>query len=413
MVNAMEINTKEELISCFENSGDCIVTENIDSDGETLQIVSNNEINLDLNGFKLTGIYFLLKEGNLNIKTSKENGTIETTNKTAIEVKNGKLIIDSGTFIGANHAVYVGGGNATVVINNGTFIGKGFEGNDIGTNGLASYSQNANITINNGIFKALQKSDHYSASGISIDYSNIIINNGIFEGLEYGFKSSGAKITINDGTFKGDRSGIWVANNITFTSSVNQNFLEINNGIFEGSWAARIGGKNSNTINGGTFNGFGAGLNIECVNLASDDCKDGVVLKGGRYTYKDQTDSTTVTYPSAAIILNSDLNDSVYISDLIPDEYKISNNEFLSLHNINYGFFHCTSTKEIVIEKINNNSTSNENVNSNLTSANNDEVIENPKTGNTMLFVVIGALLIAIIIIVINVRKFNYFKDTQ
>jgi len=207
--NKVKVSTEGQLYEANKAGNEIALTEDITLN----QVVSFNNVTLDLNGHKLsqgndiTDDFFIRCPNNTVIKDSIGTGSIESSKITVYVT--GSLTLESGTInnIGNTHTVYVSG--------KGTF------------------------EMNGGIVES-------NKNGVRTDSTSatIAINDGQIESKEVGIYSTGAKdITVNDGNITAAQFGLYVE----------KTSLNINGGIINASVndAVRINGNTSTIIKSG------------------------------------------------------------------------------------------------------------------------------------------------------------------
>lgn len=257
LVNGVQYTTLLDAINAVPDNTETIMTlyKDIVVDGEAIEIPSNKNIVLNLNGHTITGENFSANSRvltNKGILTVNGEGEISTTNLgskgTGAINNDGQLTINSGTFsggVGANGASINNKAGATMIVNGGTF------------NGCPRAIQNlATLTINDGTFIG---SDTYSGNEgnavICGPSSNTTIKGGTFTGHLNGISvmdNAKATVKIEDGVFKSDGS----ENSGAIYNGLG-NTITINNcqAITEGDSACTFVNKGIATVNGGTFQG--------------------------------------------------------------------------------------------------------------------------------------------------------------
>jgi len=205
--------------------------------------ISGKEITLDLNGKKLLDestevltsgddVWGLIELKNGAKLTIEGDGTIECNYENvaggwtgmayAINVDaTSELVINDGTFINGNGAIQALG---KVIVNGGTFISHN------GGTSIMAVQQNANVTVNDGIFKDyVETGDTYTGSG------------AVWAGF-------GATVVINGGTY--DYAADPQHSNIVWTLFPAQNAI------------AGYGSNANMTVNGGTFHNFNPATDV-------------------------------------------------------------------------------------------------------------------------------------------------------
>ena len=257
LVNGVQYTTLLDAINVVPDNIETSITlyKDITVDGEAVEIPSNKNIVLNLNGHTITGENFsansrvLTNKGILAVNGEGEISTTNLGSKGTGAINNdGQLTINSGTFsggVGANGAAVNNKAGATMIVNGGTF------------NGCPRAIQNlATLTINDGTFIG---SDTYSGNEgnavICGPSSNTTIKGGTFTGHMNGISvmdNAKATVKIEDGVFKSDGS----ENSGAIYNGLG-NTITIDNcqAITEGDSACTFVNKGIATVNGGTFQG--------------------------------------------------------------------------------------------------------------------------------------------------------------
>ena len=133
-----EIHTDKTLAEVLKlaNGGTVKLLADVDMGEYNISLDLEEEITLDLNGKKITSsnaYLFDIFNAELTVKDDAGGGSVTTTSETVFYLNNefSVLTIESGTFTGATHAVYVANGKAT--ISGGTFTGDIFADTANGT----------------------------------------------------------------------------------------------------------------------------------------------------------------------------------------------------------------------------------------------------------------------------------------
>lgn len=410
-VDAKEISNIDELKECLSVGGLCTLISNIENSSDSVEIISSTDVALDLNGYSIVNYNFVINAGKFTLDDSSGGGKIDTFAKNGFKVNSSSLIVNSGKIIASETAIY--STRSQVTINAGEFIGKGYEENKYGTEGMVILG--GNVIINGGKFKAMQDSENYGASGLIVSSNggtpNVTINDGYFYGVDQAIKVEGGILEINNGTFEGDRYGIWISN-----AYINENHITtINGGEFEGdSIGIRIIGNNKSVINGGIYTGSGRGMDIQCANPICENCKNSVLLSGGRFISLNT--AVNSSYTSAAIFMNSDPYAPVKISDLLDDGYELSDNNLLEKDGGVYGYYSYTESLNISISNPNLNDFDNGSDESTSTpnDSKDDEIIENPKTGSNIGYISTLTIILAVVSIIsyIRIKKVSKFPKS-
>lgn len=377
--NAKDVMTYDELKNCLEQESVCTLEKSIENNLESIELTTTRDVTLDLNGNNIINYNFIVSSGNLTLNDSKGGGTINTTANYGIYVSEAGITINGGKIKSNSSAIYFDKSNA--IINSGEFVGKVY------------VTRASNVVINGGIFRGLSTMEALYGSS-----STLIINDGDFIG-EYGLKYSGCgHLEIKGGNFEGKADGIWLSNSYTCLNS--ENYSLISGGNFKGKWGARIEGNNTNVLAGGTFTGTQIGLKIECANPIHENCKNAVLLKGGKYI----TSNTESSWPyvSAAIFMNSDPDNPIKISDLLDDGYELSNKTLLEEDGGVYGYYSYTESQNVSIDNPNSNDFNNPNDKSETVSK---SEVENPKTSDINLIIIGMVTLIVLTGVIVGVRR--------
>lgn len=268
-VNALEVKTYDELKSCVNTGGECILGENIDIPDENINIVISKDVIIDINGYSINYPYiynlFNISDGKTIIKDSKdtgiinakwsifnitggsleiENGKYKSSSSPIISLEDGKVIVKNGDFQGIMRSFQVNGGNLRV--DGGTFTGnEGIYVHESAVNSIIEIN-NATINTNNTCIKVdAGKTTINYAEGTSknscININNnstTIINDGKFELIEDSVNpvitNWGANLTINGGTFSTHKESTSAV--LIFTEEDDTNKTIVNNGNFYGEF---------------------------------------------------------------------------------------------------------------------------------------------------------------------------------
>ena len=301
------------------------------TESQYIEIASDLDITLDLNGFELKGINegpFIKNYGILTINDSSNgNGRIYTTNVNA----QGRVAI-------ANYG--------TLTINNGTFGDKNTDRSDANDvqrgNALRNYGT---ATINGGYFTAC---DNYTNSGYAYAIANggseypnasmTIENATVYGSINGLIASDGGTLTVNGGTYTlgdGTETNLW---RIGYTSGTGK--LIVNNGTF----TKNCGGTNRGffgaevIINGGTFEDkinttiyFDSGNAKICGGNFKNDISKGsnvnLSVEGGTFV----TDPTPYVPSSTHVVNNENGSYTIAARDSSNSEAKIGDTCYATL----------------------------------------------------------------------------------
>lgn len=208
-VDAAEVGTSEELLSCLSNSGICTLTSNIDLE-ERFVVESGKNVVLDLNGKTLnveyiTDNYSIFVKSNASL-TVQGNGTMNIANEFGFGVV-GTLTVKNGTF-NQSTGDYMIGSWGTTTIENGTFNGdycavNSFSGNTVIKNGafntkpykfedegpafydgiLVDTEAGATLKVEKGTFNQVLSWPNVLADNAEVTY-NLVAENVLYDPVE-------------------------------------------------------------------------------------------------------------------------------------------------------------------------------------------------------------------------------------
>lgn len=348
------------------NSGEYKITEDIDLEEDTLGVVDDNVVILDLNGKTLTSAneeYSLFELYDSAKATITGNGTLEKDS--IIYVSDGaNLIIENGTFNGnvtlysEYDEEYENNVFANLTVNGGTFNGNfSVEGDFDGEIDIDYYPV---LTINNASIKG----------NITVVLGKLVFNDGTVDATEANADAvyvwNGSSAIINGGTFKSQFNGLMaeigpegsnlksvVINGGTFIGEEESGAglftidkLEINGGTFTGGIYGVYFADNENMLlKGGIFKATsesGAGLYTMG---ESEEALTSVLAEGYVYdpeleaTVSEKYDSTFVASQKEISVINPSENDFKFL-DGENAEYAIDVDDVLTFRiNANYSFF--------------------------------------------------------------------------
>lgn len=403
-VKALEINNINELNNCLNSNEECILNSNIENETDNkVKIVIEDNANIDLNGYSIINYYIEIKGGNITINNSKNTGGITTREQMGIDITNAALIIGNVDIKSTFSAIKIS--KSDVTINSGNYNGD--------SDGLSIYS-NSNVIINDGNFSGM--------TGI-ISYNSVLtINNGNFSGTQNGITlNNGGLVTINNGNFSGQKSGIYTTN--IKNDNIEFNEVIINNGNFNGSETGInivIQGEFSTKIKGGIYKGGNRGLEIACIGPDADTCKQSVKLLGGEYTSLGESSN----YSSAiltALYKSLSPENPFLISDLIDNDYVLSDDEFISKEVTGfYSFYNYTKELYVKISKLENNVIEDDTnvvhedtpddkgiINDGTLDSSSKEANDNPGTGNAYYFIIILLFCVSLIILLYSILLYS------
>lgn len=303
LVNGVQYTTLLDAINAVPDNTETIMIlyKDIVVDGEAVEIPSNKNIVLNLNGHTITGENFSANSRvltNKGILTVTGEGEISTTNLgskgTGAINNDGQLTINSGTFsggVGANGAAVNNKAGATMIVNGGTF------------NGCPRGIQNlATLTINDGTFIG---SDTYSGNEgnavICGPSSNTTIKGGTFTGHLNGISvmdNAKATVKIEDGVFKSDGS----ENSGAIYNGLG-NTITIDNcqAITDGDSDCTFVNKGIATVNGGTFQGENSNSQTYTVDSGQGASSKATIELGDKVNVTGTFGALRVTSGTAAV----------------------------------------------------------------------------------------------------------------
>lgn len=255
-VNAINVNTLEELRDAVKSSADIILQDDITINTSDSQLIISDDVvvNIDLNNHTLTantnGARKIINNGTLTLK----NGTVknESTGAYGIIDSYGKIILNSVTFedygCGNGSTVKIRPGSSGTTVDNCKFYNEG-----VNTGNAGLYIDGA-ATVKNSIFK--NKSNR--AYALIVNSGSVNVKNVSVDGTHGGMGVNSGNVIIESGVFSAKNYyGIWITNDSNNTS------VTINGGTFTGMYGLYSSVDDGNqdegdvtvTINGGMFNG--------------------------------------------------------------------------------------------------------------------------------------------------------------
>lgn len=255
-VNAIDVNTLEELREAINNSSDIVLKNDITIDVNDAQLIISEDtvVSIDLNNHILTantnGARKIINNGTLTF----QNGTLknESTSAYGIIDSYGKITLNSVTLedlgCGNGSTVKIRPGSSGTIVDNSKFYNKGVN------TGNAGLYIDGTATIKNSTFES--KSNR--AYALIVNSGNVTVENVTIDGTHGGIGVNSGNVTIESGVFSAKNYyGIWITNDSNNTS------VTINDGIFTGKYGLYSSVDDGNqdegdvtvTINGGTFNG--------------------------------------------------------------------------------------------------------------------------------------------------------------
>lgn len=309
-VNALSVTawagSFSQLQDLIKDGGNVTLTEDYaydeTNDGSTDSITVNNSVNLNLNGYTITGsgkdsVIKVENGGNLTLKDeatdgAKANGTGTITSKESdthpeygggILVNGGSLTMGGGTISGNTT---IRGGSGVYVTGNGSFEMKGGEISDNTTTiGIdPTLRGGAGVLVNGGSFTMEEgtiTSNTATGSGGGVHVTG---NNSTFI-------MEGGKISGNTAANDGEGGGVHVSNGAKFT----MNKGEITNNNANSSWGG--GGVRvwnaTFEMNGGSITGNKATSNhanaqgTDTLAAGSNNNSTTVAIKGGTMDHQD------------------------------------------------------------------------------------------------------------------------------
>lgn len=256
---------------------------------ETLEVAQGKNIIIDLNGCNITvayneesgrSLYALDNYGTLELKDSVGDAVI--TARGIENLENGKLVVNGGKYVScdANGGAAIWN-EADVTINGGMFttVHVGTAGDSYGP---GCFNNQGKALITGGEFNSVNKRTyaiistgeieitpaegktidvHGAHGGLGIDAGTAVINGGTYNSDDYygiyvsndgvGQDPMTAAVTVNGGTFSGKNYSVWVGSD--YNNPVNST-ISITNGNFEKPLNMQeVARENAITVSGGTF----------------------------------------------------------------------------------------------------------------------------------------------------------------